>query len=74
MATAGGRQKGRGKRAVPTLDNARNYSEWRKAARAHDEKSGAADWRREERSHRYDYRQIRRRYDELRKLRRDALA
>jgi NTE family protein len=47
------------------MANASTYAEWKAAALAHDERSGAAAWRREERSRRYDYRAIRKRYDEL---------
>ncbi len=51
--------------AVPPMAQATTYDEWKAAARADDEKSGAAAWRREDRSSRYDYRAIRTRYDEL---------
>ena len=50
---------------TPDASRANTYDEWKAAALAHDEKSGAAAWRREERSRRYDYRAIRARYDEL---------
>jgi len=53
---------------APSLANAMNYDEWKAAALAEDERSGAAAWRREERSRRYDYKVIRRRYDEVRAL------
>ncbi len=49
---------------------ATNYDEWKAAALADDERSGAAQWRREDRSRRYDYRVIRERFDELTELRR----
>jgi TAG lipase/steryl ester hydrolase/phospholipase A2/LPA acyltransferase len=51
-----------------SLSNATTYAEWKTAALAIDERSGAAAWRREERSGRYDYQIIRKRYDELRAL------
>lgn len=51
--------------AVPPMAQATTYDEWKAAALADDEKSGAAAWRREDRSSRYDYRAIRTRYDEL---------
>ncbi len=50
----------REKRAVDT------YESWKAAALAHDAKSGADRWRAEDRSRRYDYKVIRRRYDEIR--------
>jgi TAG lipase/steryl ester hydrolase/phospholipase A2/LPA acyltransferase len=50
------------------LETATSYAEWKAAALADDERSGAAQWRREERSRRYDYQAIRRRYDALRAL------
>ena len=55
--------------APPTLGAAgaeRTYETWKAAALAHDRKSGADRWRREDRSRRYDYQVIRRRYDEIR--------
>jgi len=51
-----------------SMDNATSYEEWKTAALADDERSGAAAWRREERSQRYDYQVIRKRYDEIRAL------
>ena len=52
----------------PTLAEAQTYAQWKRAALLDDERSGAAKWRREERSSRYDYAVIRRRFDELRSL------
>jgi NTE family protein len=54
------------------MDNAGSYEEWKAAALAHDDRSGAAGWRRSDESRRYDYRVIRRRIEELRKLRASA--
>ena len=51
------------------MASARSYEEWRSAAIEHDEKSGAAQWRKVDRSPRYDYTSIRARLDHLRKLR-----
>jgi len=51
--------------ATVDLSRATTYEEWKAAALAHDERSGAAAWRREDRSSRYDFRAIRSRYDEL---------
>ncbi len=51
------------------MDNATSYEEWRQAALAHDERSGAARWKKEERSSRYGYARVRRRLDRLRTLR-----
>ncbi|MEM1433181.1 MAG: DUF3336 domain-containing protein [Pseudomonadota bacterium] len=60
------------KTAAPrkAMEAATTYAEWRAAAIAHDERSGASQWRRHDVSSRYDYRVIRRRMDELRRLRR----
>jgi len=44
----------------------RSYETWRAAAMAHDVRSGADKWKRDDRSRRYDYQVIRRRYDEIR--------
>jgi len=54
------------KRRTPRLEDARTYEEWKAAALAHDERSGAARWRRVDQSRRYDYKVIRRRLEELR--------
>lgn len=50
------------------MEAATTYEEWKQAALADDERSGAAAWRVKERSSRYDWQVIRRRYDELRSL------
>ena len=47
----------------------RSYDEWKAAALVEDARSGAAGWKRADESGRYDYRVIRRRYEELRRLR-----
>ena len=51
------------------MDRATCYAEWREAARAHDDASGAAAWKRQDRSARYGHPGVRRRLDLLRKLR-----
>lgn len=51
------------------MDQAASYEEWKQAALAHDERSGAARWKKEERSSRYGYARVRRRLDRLRALR-----
>jgi NTE family protein len=51
------------------MRSANNYCEWQAAAIAHDKHTGAAAWRARERSSRYDYRVIRHRLNELKKLR-----
>jgi NTE family protein len=43
-----------------------SYESWRAAAIAHDVRSGADRWKKDDRSRRYDYQVIRRRYDEIR--------
>lgn len=53
---------------APKLSEARTYDEWKTAALAHDERSGAAQWRRVDESRRYDYKVIRRRLEEVRSL------
>lgn len=53
----------------PSMDKARSYEEWKAAALAHDERSGAAKWREIDQSTRYDYRVIRRRLEEIREVR-----
>ncbi len=60
--------------AVPDAEP--SYETWKAAALAHDARSGADRWRREDRSRRYDYKAIRRRYEEIRavKATRDPLA
>ncbi|MEM9744116.1 MAG: DUF3336 domain-containing protein [Pseudomonadota bacterium] len=52
------------------MESASTYGEWAAAAQAYDERSGAAAWKRYDVSSRYDYRIIRRRMDELARLRR----
>ncbi|MCA9503403.1 MAG: DUF3336 domain-containing protein [Myxococcales bacterium] len=51
------------------MQQARTYAEWKEAALAEDEQTGAARWRQVDRSRRYDYKVIRRRIDELRSIR-----
>lgn len=53
----------------PKMSDATSYEEWSAAAQAHDDRSGAARWRQTDESRRYDYRVIRRRLDEILKLR-----
>ncbi len=57
------------KALVEAMEAATSYSEWAKAARAHDKLTGKDKWRREEASHLYDYASIRRRLNKLRRLR-----
>lgn len=54
------------------LEDAETYAEWRAAAEAHDELTGAGDWKREDHSRRYDYATIRERLREIRKAREDG--
>jgi TAG lipase / steryl ester hydrolase / phospholipase A2 / LPA acyltransferase len=51
--------------AIPNLDEAQTYQEWKAAALADDERTGAAEWRKRDPSRRYDFRVIRFRYNEL---------
>ncbi len=51
------------------MENATSYEEWKAAAIALDERTGAAGWKRAEQSSRYDYRAIRLRLAELRRVR-----
>jgi len=53
----------------PQMKTATSYKEWSLAAQAHDERSGAARWRRTDESRRYDYKVIRSRLEEIRGLR-----
>jgi NTE family protein len=53
------------------LDQAVTYADWKEAALAHDEISGAAIWKKQDRSSRYGYPGVRRRLDLLRRLRDD---
>ncbi len=55
-------------RVVPDMSKASTYAEWKAAALAADEASGAAQWRSKEASKSYDYRIIRQRLDEVRAL------
>ena len=56
----------------PARADVNSFDEWKRAALAEDERSGAAKWRAEERSSRYDHQVIRRRFDELRALNDDG--
>jgi NTE family protein len=56
------------RRLEKAMDEATNYTEWRQAALAHDDATGAAAWRRQDRSSRYGYPGIRRRLDLMRRL------
>jgi TAG lipase/steryl ester hydrolase/phospholipase A2/LPA acyltransferase len=51
------------------MNNATDYAQWREAAQAHDELSGAKRWRQIDQTRQYDYAQIRLRLDKLRSLR-----
>jgi NTE family protein len=51
------------------MEQATTYEEWKAAALAEDERSGADAWRRTEKSRRYDYEVIRARLEELREVR-----
>lgn len=51
------------------MDTADSYEDWKGAAIAHDEVSGAAAWKKQDRSSRYGYPGVRRRLDLLRRLR-----
>ncbi|MEE4297813.1 MAG: DUF3336 domain-containing protein [Pseudomonadales bacterium] len=51
------------------LQRSTDYDEWRRNAIAHDDASGAAAWKRQDRSSRYGYPGIRRRLDLMRRLR-----
>src|SRR5262245_2215040 len=71
-ATAGSRTteaKRASSAASRRMEDARTYEEWKAAALAEDEQSGAAEWRKRDPSRRYDFRVIRLRYNELRQLR-----
>lgn len=56
---------------APGIDQAVSYEEWKAAAMAEDERTGAARWRVTDRSSRYDYKIIRRRLEELKQVRAD---
>ncbi len=51
------------------MDTASSYEDWKEAAIAHDELSGARRWRQVDQTAQYDYAQIRLRLDRLRSLR-----
>ena len=51
------------------MAEAASYEDWRAAAIAHDEASGAARWKQMDQSSHFDYASIRQRLDDLRKLR-----
>jgi TAG lipase/steryl ester hydrolase/phospholipase A2/LPA acyltransferase len=51
------------------MRQATSYEEWKQAAIAQDERTGAAEWKTEERIRRYDYQVIRARLDEIREVR-----
>jgi len=53
------------RRAVPKMSEATSYAEWSAAAKADDERTGAARWKRDDKSRRYDYRVLRRRMEEI---------
>jgi TAG lipase / steryl ester hydrolase / phospholipase A2 / LPA acyltransferase len=54
--------------AAPETNEARSYDEWKVAALAEDQRTGADEWRKRDPSSRYDFRVIRFRYTELREL------
>ena len=47
------------------MQAAESYEDWRRYAIEPDQKSGAEDWKKSDKTNRYDYKTIRRRYDEL---------
>jgi len=53
----------------PQMKNATTYEEWSLAAQAEDERSGAARWRRTDKSTRYDFKIVRKRLEEVEALR-----
>ncbi len=59
------------KEANAALANATTYEEWCAAALEHDRLTGMEDWKEEDFSADYDYRSLRTRLEELRRLRRD---
>lgn len=59
------------KAATAALTNAATYKEWRDAAAEHDRLSGMDDWKLEDYSPDYDYRTLRSRVEEIRRLRRE---
>lgn len=62
-------ETGNQRRAQASMEKAASYDEWKAAALAEDDRSGAARWRKTDASRRYDYKVIRRRYDEIREVR-----
>lgn len=58
------------RRLEEEMEAAQDYLAWQKAAAAHDELTGMAEWRLEEPSDLYDHAQIRYRLDRLKKFRR----
>ncbi len=52
-----------------SMDEARNYEEWKELAIEHDELSGMQEWKEKDKSHLYDFEEIKYRLDTLRKLR-----
>ncbi len=60
------------KRSGPKMSEARTYDEWKAAAVAADDRSGASQWRRIDESRRYDYKVIRRRLEEVRRVKASA--
>lgn len=54
---------------MTNLADVRTYEEWKGWAEKEDAHSGAHEWRKDDRSNLYDYRVIRRRLSELRKIR-----
>ena len=58
------------KRLQADMDNATSYREWKRAAVAHDDASGVAEWKKSDESKYFDYVSIRRRLRRLRRLRR----
>ncbi|MGF1469488.1 MAG: DUF3336 domain-containing protein [Sandaracinaceae bacterium] len=57
------------RRAREAMRTASTYEEWKAAAKAYDTARGLDEWRRVDRTHRYDYVLLRGRRDELRRLR-----
>ena len=54
------------------MKQATSYEEWKQAALAEDERTGAARWKAQDKSRRYDYKVIRARLDEIREVRRSG--
>lgn len=57
------------KRLEAAMDEATSYGEWSRAAKAHDDASGVAKWKKSDESKYFDYKSIRRRLRRLRRLR-----